>query len=149
MDGAPVRFVVKPEGSGGSFPWGILLLLLVVVGAVLAWVRLRRPIRVELSTLTGTTRPQEFSLGVGRADGRIYLQRRDDDKPYYDVGVPEAYLERTLTGVHFHHSEGDKGEAVPWDSYYEIARSEYDTVTIEMRRAAKPSEAEEEGDDYP
>jgi hypothetical protein len=38
---------------------------------------------------------------------------------------------------------------VPWDSYYEIARSEYDTVTIEMRRAAKPSEAEEEGDNYP
>ncbi len=45
--------------------------------------------------------------------------------------------------------EGDKGETVPWDSYYEIARSEYDTVTIEMRRAAKPSEAEEEGDNYP
>jgi hypothetical protein len=75
----------QPEGSGGSFPWGIVLLLLVVVGAVLAWVRLRRPIRVELSTLTGR-RGARKSAWCGRADGRIYLQRRDDDKPYYDVG---------------------------------------------------------------
>lgn len=137
----PIRFSVVPKTS---FPWGVLFLLLTIALAAVCFVRLQEPIRIELRRDSGTPESKEFVLGLNQYDNRVYLGRRDDGEPFYDLGVPDAYLERKwFKGVRLYHAEGSPPERVRWGDTHELKRSEYDVVRFVVARASKGVESGE------